>query len=54
MSGANIKPLSAGTEAARGVIDAYKSSIKEKRSVDIWMEKKGTERGGRRKISRRG
>lgn len=37
----DAKPLSAGIEAARDMIDAYKSSLKEKRSMDRWM---GSER----------
>lgn len=32
------KPLSAGMEATRDVIDAYKTSIKEKRNMESWTE----------------
>lgn len=42
----NVAALSVGMEAARDVIDAYKSSLKENREFWSWTEKE-RERGGR-------
>lgn len=39
----DAKPLSAGKEAARDMIDAYKSFLQEKRRVDREMGTEGVE-----------